>query len=365
MRICVEIQHPSHVHHFKYMIWELQKKGHQVKVCAVDKDVSLQLLNEYQFNYEIIGSNKKKGILSKFQLLFEAEYKMLKIAKIFNPDLFLSRGSMVSAHVSTIFNKPYIASCDSDCFMFSDFLTFPFTDTIYVPSLYRNNINSKKIVRIDGYKELAYLHPNYFKPDPTVLDELGVCLNEKYIILRFVAWDAHHDLGHSGIQNKTDFVKCLENYAPVFISSETQLPEELNKYKLPIAASKMHDALFYSSLLVCDSQTMATESALLGTPAIRCNSFVGSNDMSNFIELENKYGLIFNYRDQQKALAKSVELIQKSNLKQEWIKKRDHLLQEKIDMTAFMTWFVENYPKSFTIIKEDPNFQSKFKMVGS
>jgi predicted glycosyltransferase len=362
MKICVEIQHPSHVHHFKYMIRELQKNGHHVKICAVDKDISLQLLDKYQFNYKVIGSNTKKGLLRKFRLLFEAEYKMLKIAKMFNPDLFLGRGSLVSAHVSTILNKPYIASCDSDCFMFSDLLTFPFTDAIYVPSLYKKNTNSKKIVRIDGYKELAYLHPNYFKPNPTVLDELGVSFNEKYIILRFVAWDAHHDIGHSGIQNKIDFVKCLENYATVFISSETHLPEELIKYKLPITPSKIHDALYYSSLLVCDSQTMTTESALLGTPAIRCNSFVGNNDMSNFIELENKYGLIFNYRNQEEALAKSIELIQKPNLKQEWIKKRDHLLQEKINVTAFMIWFVENYPESFTTMKENPNFQSKFKI---
>lgn len=363
MRICIEMQHPSHVHHFKHMIWELQKNGHEVKICAVDKDISLQLLDKYQFDYDVIGSNIKKGLLTKLELLFEAEYKMLKIAKKFGPDLFLGRGSLVSAHVSTILNKPYIASCDSDCFMFSDLLTFPFTDAIYVPSLYQKNTNSKKIVRIDGYKELAYLHPSYFKPDSAVLDELGVSPNEKYIILRFVAWDAHHDIGHSGIQNKIDFVRNLENYATVFISSETPLPEELKNYKLPIAPTKIHDALYYSSLLVCDSQTMTTESALLGTPAIRCNSFVGNNDMSNFVELENKYGLIFNFSDQEKALSKSIELIQKPDLKQEWIKKRDHLLHEKINMTAFMVWFIENYPESFTTIKENPDFQSRFKTL--
>jgi predicted glycosyltransferase len=40
---------------------------------------------------------------------------------------------------------------------------------------------------------------------------------------------------------------------------------------------------------------MTTEAAVLGTPAIRCNSFVGKRDMGNFIELEKKYGLIFNF----------------------------------------------------------------------
>lgn len=33
----------------------------------------------------------------------------------------------------------------------------------------------------------------------------------------------------------------------------------------------------------------------------------------------------------------------------------------KIDVTAFMVWFVENYPQSAKIMKENPNFQNRFK----
>lgn len=91
---------------------------------------------------------------------------------------------------------------------------------------------------------------------------------------------------------------------------------------------------------------MTTEAGVLGTPAIRCNSFVGENDMGNFIELEWKYGLIFNYNDIDKAMNKAIELLQKPCLKEEWKNKREQLLKDKIDVTAFMTQSIENYAES-------------------
>ena len=89
---------------------------------------------------------------------------------------------------------------------------------------------------------------------------------------------------------------------------------------------------------------MAAESAILGTPAIYVSSLVGT--MGNFVELEQKYGLIFNYSSSDKVLDKAIELIQRKNLKQEWKTKRDVLLADKIDVTEFMLDFIEKYAAS-------------------
>jgi predicted glycosyltransferase len=97
---------------------------------------------------------------------------------------------------------------------------------------------------------------------------------------------------------------------------------------------------------------MATESAILGTPSIYVSSLVGT--MGNFIELEQKYGLIFNYNDPDKAMNKAMELIQKPDIKKEWKKKREKLLTDKIDVTAFVVKLIENYPDSFKEMKENP-----------
>lgn len=199
-------------------------------------------------------------------------------------------------------------------------------------------ISLGKQILHNGYHELAYLHPNYLSSNP-VLDKLGFTDDDNFIILRFFSWNASHDGGHSGIQNKVELVQKLENYGRVLISSEGWLDKELEKYEIKISPEKMHDLMYYASLYVGEGATMATESEILGTSAIYISSFIGT--MSNFVELEQKYGLINNYIDSDKAMKKAVEFLQKSELEKEWKNKRDLLLKDKIDVTTFMIKFIE------------------------
>ncbi len=209
---------------------------------------------------------------------------------------------------------------------------------------------------------MAYLRPKYFNPDKSALDYLGIGDN-KFVILRFSAYDALHDIGQSGFskENKIKLVKELEKYCRVFISSEKILPAELDPYKIKIPFHKIHDVLFFADLLICDTGTMATEAGILGTPAIRCQSFVGEKDMGNFNALEKEYRLIFNYKNPEEAIDKAIELIQISNLKKEWLIKKEELLKKTIDVTAFMVWFIENYPDSFDKVKENSRLPDKFR----
>jgi len=41
--------------------------------------------------------------------------------------------------------------------------------------------------------------------------------------------------------------------------------------------------------------------------------------------------------------------------------RRQKMLLEKIDVTAFLVWFVENYPESAKIMKENPEYQWRFR----
>jgi predicted glycosyltransferase len=146
----------------------------------------------------------------------------------------------------------------------------------------------------------------------------------------------------------------------VFISAEKKVPKDLEKYLLNIPKQKIHDCLYYANMLVTDTQTMTTEAGILGTPVVRCNSFVGPNDMGNFIELEKKYKLIFSIRKPGDAIEKAITLIQDPNIKRNWSKQRQKLLNDKVDITAFMVWYIENYPESFREMKDNPEIQYKF-----
>lgn len=364
MKIIVEMGHPAHVHQFKNMIWKLEEHGHEIKICATDKDVELDLLDSYNIDYEVLGKNNSAHLLTKISLLINSEIKMMQICKKFKPDLFISRLSPISAHVSRLLRRPHISFADDDKRVLSALLAIQSTEYICTPEYFKIDYGKRQI-RYKGYKELAYLHPNQFKPSESALDMLGLDKNDKYILIRFVGWAAVHDYGMHGIQNKLDMVKELENEAQVFITSEGKLIKSLEKYRINAPPESMHDLLYYATMLVGDSQTMTTEAAVLGTPAIRCNSFVGINDLGNFIELENKYNLIFNYSDPFQALQKAKQILETPGIKDEWKKRRDRLLRDKIDVTSFMVWLIDEYPDSCYRMRENSAVQLQFQCNNS
>jgi predicted glycosyltransferase len=358
MRIVVDIGHPAHVHLFKNFVWEMEKRGHEILITASKKDVSIQLLDAYGFDYIPLGSYGF-SLVRKIMNIPVMDLRMYRAVKSFKPDIFVGMASVRAAHVSKLMRKTSITFQDTEPGIRQDKILYGrFTDAILTPSCFKEDLGEKQI-RYDGCHELAYLHPNYFKPNPAVLDELGLNRDDTFIILRFVAWRSPHEVGKHSTINKKELVRKLEKYGQVFITSEGELEKGLESYKIKVSPEKLHDLLYYASLYIGEGATLATEAAVLGTPSIYVSSLVGT--MGNFIELEQKYGLIFNYNDSDKAIEKAVELIQQSNLKEEWQKKREKLLKDKIDVTAFMVWFIENYPESFKAMKKNPEIQYRFK----
>ena len=347
MNILVGMWHPAHVHTFRNVIKELEEKGHEIKVVAIDKDITLDLLNSYRIDYDVVGRSPK-GILRKRIHYFTIIQRMIRIANKFNPDILISRTSMMVYPIRQLFDIPSILFKDDSVSLSNSKSSISYADFVFTPQDCNSSTRTNNHIKLPTFKELAYLHPNNFSPNIASLEDYKSKISNKIIIIRFVGWEAWHDQGRHGfdLENKKSLIDKLDEFGDVNITSEKELPEELQKYRLDIPPDKIHDFLYYADLFVGDSQTMTTEAAVLGTPAIRCNSFVGDDDMSNFIELEEKYGLIYNYREPKKAIQKAVELIQKPNLKEKWNEKRKKLIEDKIDLSAFLTWFIDNYPES-------------------
>lgn len=131
------------------------------------------------------------------------DWRMYKAVKEFKPDFFVGLGSVRGAHVSKLMRKTSITFNDTEPGTYQNkILCSPFTDAILTPSCFKKDLGKKQI-RYNGYHELAYLHPNYFKPNPAILDELGLSRDDKFIILRFVAWKSYLEVGkHSTINKK-------------------------------------------------------------------------------------------------------------------------------------------------------------------
>ena len=80
-------------------------------------------------------------------------------------------------------------------------------------------------------------------------------------------------------------------------------------------------------------------------------------------ELEYKYGLTFGIpsSDARKLYEKVAELLAMPDLRETFQHRRQQMLSEKIDVTAFFTWFIENYPESDKTMRKDPDYQFRFR----
>jgi len=96
---------------------------------------------------------------------------------------------------------------------------------------------------------------------------------------------------------------------------------------------------------------------MLGIPAI----YVNSLDAGTLREQEDKYQLIHGFRSSEGVIEKVLEIINFPDTKSIYQLRRNKMLSEKIDPTAFLVWFVEHYPDSVRIMKENPDFQERFK----
>ena len=337
MRILIDIGHPAHVHFFKNFIWEMEKRNHKVIITVRDKEIVKDLLDRYGFKFQELSKIKK----GKINLIFESlsrEIRLLDLARKFKPDLMLGIGGTWIAHVSKLTKIPSIIFTDYPLW-YDRIITYPFVDVILTPSTFSKNLG-KKHLKMDGYKELAYLHPDYFTPNEQIFDLMGLTNNERFIIMRFASFQAAHDSNAFGfdIKTKINLVNELKNYRKIFIVPAGELPEELNEFRFNFPIEKIHDALYFSDLLISDSQTMTTEAAVLGTPVIRYNSWVGPNDALNFVELEKKYKLIFNFERPEFVLDKCKELLTTTTMKNDWKNKRDTMLKDKISVTDFLIY---------------------------
>lgn len=359
MRIVVDINHPGHVHYFKHFIWEMKRKGHDVLITASEKDVTFKLLEIYDLEFENMGTYGT-SLVKKLANIPIIDIRYYRLMKSFKPDLLVGFGSIRAAHVSFLLKKPCINFEDTEHSTEQIRMYLPFVTTVCTPSCYTQDLGKKQL-RFNGYMELASLHPNRFTPNPTVLSEIGLKEGDPFIIVRFVSWQASHDIGQHGVCDKVGLVKELEQYGRVMITSEGALPSELQPYQVRVSPEKLHDLLYYATLYVGEGATIASECAIIGTHAIYINSL----ELGYIREEDEKYQLVSNFsgRDctDKMVLAEARRLLQNPNLRKEGKEKGEILVRDKIDVTAFMVWFIEQFPESVDLMKIHPEIQQQFR----
>lgn len=343
MKILIDMKHPAHVHFFRNFISIMKSEGHEVKVTARDKDITLYLLEKYNIPYTKISSigTKKSELIIE---LIKRNYRFYKIAQEYRPDIILDLMGITAAPVGFMLRIPSLVFYDTENARLTNMISYTLCTRFITPICYRKKLG-KKNIRYNGVHELTYLHPNYFTPDKTVLDEVGIEKGETFTVLRFVSWGASHDIGHRGISDdmKQKIVSEFEKFGKVLITSEKRLPHSLEEYRITLPPEKIHSLIYYATLLYGESATMASEAAVLGTYAI----YLDDEGRGYTDYEEKKYGLVYNFKEseQERSVKKGIEILKNKHAKKEAVEKREKLLTDMIDVTLLIKKMANKYRK--------------------
>ncbi len=334
---------PAHAHLYRACIEELEARDHDVTVFARDDGPTLALLDYHDIPYRVYGTRDT----TTYGLVRELPGHLYTIAgHVRDTDLDLVLGMGVYSTFAAL-----LARCDAITIMDSEpmatiqRLGSPIVSAYLTPSSFRRDLGPKHYV-FDGFKETAYLHPDVFERDRSIRADLDLEPEEPFVLARFNAFNGHHDVGKRGFSQdeKRTLLASLSEDATVLVSDESGQLSYADLPARPYDAhpARIHDALAEAELLIADTQTMVTEAALLGTPAIRSNSFVGDADMGNFRDLADA-GLVYNLDAFEAVVDTAKTLLGDPTTQSEWAHKRERFLSDKCNLTAVLVDLVERY----------------------
>ena len=377
MNILFVTGHPAQVHNFRNVRLNLIHDGHRVFWLTTPKDIATNLLDVYNIPYTILRKPKHNILSQAFVMLRNLVWEIAYLLRN-HIDIVITRTDPYTAIAAWICRIPNIMLQDTEHAAVSR-LQGPFArfGSAYLePECFSISVRADEI-RFPANIELSYLHPKRYTPS-SVETLLGIAAHTPYAIVRFVKWDAFHDLqlvGGFTIEQKVELVQRLSQQVKVFISSESELPAELEPYRIHIPIERMHDVQAAASLFVGESATMASESVVLGTPAIYIDE-VGRG----YTDEEAREQLLWMYRPVaskealkagepqwisggvRECIEKAVEICSPTFDRQAYARKHKQWMATKIDASAFLTWFIENYPSSVEKTrKADETFWNQFK----
>lgn len=266
MRVLIDILHPAHVHVFRHFRTAMLDAGHDVLVTARDKEVVVDLLEAYDIDHHVL-STQASGSAALARELVGRTARLVRLARRFRPDVLTGIMGPSIAPAGRLLRVPSVVFYDTELATVTNRWVYPLATAVVTPDSYAGHVRGNHITH-PSYHELAYLHPDQFQPDPARLAAFG--LERPYSLLRFVSWEASHDVGETGLSlaDKLAVVEHLAAHGTVAVSSEGPLPRELEPYRLQGPAHDIHHVLGLASVVVGESGTMSSEAAVLGTPAV-------------------------------------------------------------------------------------------------
>ena len=276
VKVWIDLDNTPHVPFFIPIIRELQSRGHDVVVTARDAFQVCELADRKGLRCLKIGRHYGKNAILKIVGLVWRSAQLIPFYTREKPDVALSHGARSQILLGNVLRKPTILISDYE-FSKTPLLIKPRWEI--VPQwLSTEGLHSqaRRVRKYAGIKEDVYAPE--FRPDPSVLEELGI--NGKHIVVtvRPPADEAHYHNPESEelLKILMERICAATDVLAVLLPRNDHQEEMLRsryphwfrngKTVIPAHAVDGLNLLWHSDLVVSGGGTMNREAAAIGVP---------------------------------------------------------------------------------------------------
>jgi uncharacterized protein len=275
MLIWVDCTAAAHPLVLRPVMERLEGRGYEVMVTAREYGQTLGILDRLGIPYTTVGSHGGASAFGKGRALAGRSAGLARIVWERRPDLAVAHGSVDLAVVSSLFRIPSAQMQDYEfagrqrqiAFRAARKVLMP--DSIPLERLRKIGAKERKLVRYPGLKEEYYLAD--FRPDPSVLDELGFDREKILVVVRpppeTSEYHARNDVYGEAIRH----LAAAGGVQAVVIPRTERQGEEVRAMRagnliVPERAIDAQSLIACADLVVSAGGTMNREAVALGTP---------------------------------------------------------------------------------------------------
>ncbi|MEZ0345753.1 MAG: DUF354 domain-containing protein [Infirmifilum sp.] len=292
MKVWVDAYTPKQILLFSYLQWALNE--HEIFLTTRDYDLNAKLAQTLWKKFFVVGRYGGQTPVSKLRESIARQKALLDIVSSEGPDLHVTFVSPDSTRIAFGLGIPVVTSSDSPHSDIVSRLSIPLSRVFVTPSFLMKNFEKYQgithVVGFNGVFELAWVLRE--KPDEKIPLKLGL-EPFNYVLVRPGEQKAYYypDPRYA-LSQPLSITRLVLERTNLDVLIYPRYPEQLRVYRK--ALSRWHDRVkvleeatsfvsleFFARLVVTGGGTMATESALLGTPSV--STYPGEIEVHSFI----------------------------------------------------------------------------------
>jgi predicted glycosyltransferase len=276
IKIWIDLDNSPHVPLFVPIIGELERRGYKVALTARDAFQVCELADLNGLQYERVGRHYGKQSLMKAYGLIARTLQLFPTIWRVRPDIAVSHGSRSQTLAAATAGIPSIVILDYE---FAKHLVFSGQTWIMAPEVIPSSAlrhDRGRILRYPGIKEDVYVAA--FRPDPLIINELGLDRDKLIVVVRPPANEAHYhnpesdELFRASMEFLGETPDTLVVLLPRNNAQETEARKTwpqlftAKKVIIPEHAVDGLNLIWHSDLVISGGGTMNREAAALGVP---------------------------------------------------------------------------------------------------